>query len=334
MTATKPSSSPIAAWGGVSSLILFFLSLLAVCSIFISVATNEQKLKSRLTTNKDKEDTSSSTLIDAVVRDAVELSESDGVSLNDVVVSVRFFGESLCPFCRKFVTEAWQPVWLDEGLRSAIDYDFIPWGNSYWLTKACRHDDDGNDDNGIKLKYDSKDRACWYKQCIEKKKNNNKDGDDDDDCFSGTPIYQHSTKEGIVDIYESCVKEESGLDNAVSFTYCAEGSIMDNEDLDAEHIMRVCSVSLDGVDSDKIQDCMEQRGRDIEVENAKQTPEHPGVPFVVVDGQPIADPMDVKTEICKSLKSKGATNIPDSCTASSTTSSRRALRDRFHSSRE
>jgi hypothetical protein len=120
-------------------------------------------------------------------------------------------------------------------------------------------------------------------------------------------------KEGIVDIYESCIKEEYGLENAVAFTYCAEGSIMDNDDLDAEHIMRVCSVSLDSVDSDRIQECMETRGHDIEVQNAKQTPDHPGVPYVLVDGQPIDDPFDVKNEICKSLKSKGATDLPDSC---------------------
>lgn len=225
------------------------------------------------------------------------------------VVSVRFYGESQCPYCRRFVTDAWQTVWLDEGLRSSIEYDFVAWGNAYWRTTAC-----GSNAAG---RYSADERACWYKQCIDKafKTNDVVEEDEDDDCFSGDPVYQHSTKEGIVDIYETCVKLEYGVENAVAFTYCAEGSIMDNEDLDAESIMRVCTVSLSpNVDSDKVQDCYRTRGRELEIANAKQTPSHPGVPWVLVDGKAIDDPLSVKEAICTSLKSKGAT-LPESCTA-------------------
>jgi Gamma interferon inducible lysosomal thiol reductase (GILT) len=249
--------------------------------------------------------TSTGTNTAAVVSNIESTSSSDGdASTGAVIVSVKFYGESQCPLCRKFVTEAWQPIWLDEGFRSVIDYDFVAWGNAYWPTKACQSGSS----------YNSKERACWYKQCMEN--NNSGDGDDydDNDCFSGEPIYQHSTKEGIVDIYESCVKEDYGLENAVAFTYCAEGPIMDNDDLDAEHIMRVCTVSLAGVDSDHVEECYKTRGHDIEISNAKQTPSHPGVPYVLVDGEPVDDPMAVKDDICKRLKSKGATSLPDSCT--------------------
>lgn len=119
---------------------------------------------------------------------------------DDSLVSVMFYGESQCPFCRKFV-EVWQTIWTDPGFRKVVDYDFIPWGNAYFATTEC----------GQGPEYNSDERHCWAKKCGGREFRDD-DDDDDDDCFGpGPAIYQHSKKEGEVDIYESCVKKILGL---------------------------------------------------------------------------------------------------------------------------
>ena len=215
-------------------------------------------------------------------------------------VSVRFYGESQCPFCRKFVEEVWSEIWKDADLQSYIDYDFVPWGNAYFATAMCGQGP-----------YDPKERACFYDHCITA------EDPDDKACFGGEPIYQHSEKEGKVDIYETCILHDVGLKEAVDFTYCVEGSIMDDTSLTAQDLLEKCA--SEGVDPSKVQDCLETRGRALEIKNAKKTPVHPGVPYVLVDGESLDDPFQTKAAICEKLKQKGAT--PNAC-ASETVFSR------------
>eukprot|EP00521_Asterionellopsis_glacialis_P001561 CAMPEP_0195259778 /NCGR_PEP_ID=MMETSP0706-20130129/8173_1 /TAXON_ID=33640 /ORGANISM="Asterionellopsis glacialis, Strain CCMP134" /LENGTH=231 /DNA_ID=CAMNT_0040313355 /DNA_START=380 /DNA_END=1076 /DNA_ORIENTATION=- len=201
-------------------------------------------------------------------------------------------------------------VWNDPELRALIDYDYIPWGNSYFPTEDCGGIDDAT--------YDVDVRQCWYQKCITH--------DDDklveEDCFSGEPIYQHSKKEGQIDVYETCVKDIMGIDAAVSFTYCCEGNNMDDENLpSARDLMEKCIATGDGIRSgiadpvDAVQECLDVRGRSIEIHNAKQTPAHPGVPYVVVDGKPLDDPFSVKDAICERLEAKQGSDMkkPKSC---------------------
>jgi len=242
-------------------------------------------------------------------------SKTYATSTLDSKVNVRFYGEAQCPFCRRFVTEVWPNVWNDPELRELIDYDFIPWGNAYFPNAACG----GTDDDAS---YDPNVRQCWYKRCIDTKdtKNPNKiDTKNDEDCFSGEPIYQHSQKEGQIDIYESCVKEILGLDAAVAFTYCCEGPNMDDENLSsAKDLMEKCIAGDDDTATSSsrsgssnvadlvstIQECFDTSGRLIEINNAKQTPAHAGVPYVVVDGIPLDNPFSVKDAICERLDAK------------------------------
>jgi Gamma interferon inducible lysosomal thiol reductase (GILT) len=267
--------------------------------------------------NSDPSTTDHHPAMTATMLDVLLLQRPPSVSVGDVVVSVRFYGESMCPFCRKFVTEAWPAVWNDEGIRPYLDYDMVAWGNAYFATEECGEGP-----------YSPDERACWYKKCIPTapvpspgigRRTRGLRVDHltgtQEECFSGPVVYQHGQKEGIVDIYETCIKEDCGLEDAVTFSYCAEGKIMDNDHLTAQQIMRVCSVSMHSVDSDKVQDCYETRGRELEIANAKITPAHPGVPYVLVDGEPLDNPLEVKKAICDRLKAKGIQDrdFPDSC---------------------
>ena len=217
-----------------------------------------------------------------------------------IQVKVQLYAEALCPFCRQFITQAWQPVWLDvEGLRPHIDFDFVPWGNAYFVTAECGSGP-----------YSSTERACWYKKCMA----TNEREEADADCFTGDAVYQHGPKEGDVDIYESCIKQDFGLEAAMTFTFCAEGKILDNDDILVEQLLNICAIDIPEIRTDMVQMCKQHRGKMLEVQNAKQTPEHPGVPFVLLDGQPVEDPMAIQKEICETLHNKGLKTLPDSCT--------------------
>jgi hypothetical protein len=295
------------------------------------------------TTSDRYQHSNDSTTVANVIRSTTSLLNTSNTNIIDnddndstVIVSVQFYGEAMCPYCRKFVTEAWPTVWDDEGIRPLINYDMIPWGNAYFATTEC----------GVGP-YSSDERACWYNKCISPstttpsassitttKSSNSaaspakmgymeglsvsdskEDEDVDDDCFTGSGVYQHGEKEGIIDIYETCIKDVYSLDDAVTFAYCAEGSIMDNSDLDAYEIMTVCVMSLNTVDSLTVEDCYTSRGRELEIANAKVTPSHPGVPYVLLDGVPLDDPLSIKTAICERLLQRGMkeTDLPDSC---------------------
>ncbi|KAL3944127.1 MAG: hypothetical protein SGBAC_001811 [Bacillariaceae sp.] len=225
-------------------------------------------------------------------------SANDELSSEKPKVSVRFYGEAQCPFCRKFVTEVWKPIWEDLELRDYIDYDFIPWGNAYFATKQCGSGP-----------YNSIERACWYKACI------NEQSDGKKDCFdSETVVYQHGQKEGDVDIYESCMKTLFGLDYAVEFTYCAEGPLMDKKAQDAKTLMKTCAAKvIPKVDFPAIDECFDMQGRKLEIQNARKTPEHPGVPYVLIEGAPIDDIARTEESICKLLKEKGLDPLPKAC---------------------
>eukprot|EP00980_Cylindrotheca_fusiformis_P012416 scaffold3046_cov105-Cylindrotheca_fusiformis.AAC.15 len=222
---------------------------------------------------------------------------SDVTTKDDDKVSIRFYGEALCPYCRRFVTTVWQPIWEDLEFRDYLDYDFIPWGNAYFGTEKCGSGP-----------YSSQERACWYKNCMESQ------SDDESACFGGAGVYQHGPKEGQLDIYESCVKTLFGLDFAVEFTFCAEGPDLDDDSMDAKALMTKCASNvIPKVDLDSIEECSEAQGKDLEILNAKQTPTHPGVPYVVINGNVIEDISETKKIICTTLTEKGIEALPKGC---------------------
>lgn len=232
-------------------------------------------------------DSHSSSAIDSTIIAAVE-KYYDDVHDNDQVISVVFYGESQCPYCRKFVQEAWPTVWNDSELMEYVDYDFVAWGNAYFVTHKC----------STGTTYDPQERACWYQECIETS------SDNDDECFSGKVIYQHSLKEGQVDIYEMCVKLHYGIEAAVDFTYCCEGPNMDDPSLEKAHDLLLECTKATSIDPNVIQDCFATHGHAMEIKAAKATPTHPGVPYVLVDGVALEDPFSIQKTICDKLKQK------------------------------
>jgi hypothetical protein len=78
-------------------------------------------------------------------------------------------------------------------------------------------------------------------------------------------------------------------------------------------LLTICTLSIPSVDSNAVHQCYEQRGKQLEIDNARQTPAHPGVPYVLLDGAPVDDPMEIQSAVCNKLKEKGLNTLPDSC---------------------
>lgn len=205
------------------------------------------------------------------------------IAYGDAKLDVSFYGESKCPYCRQFLM-IWNDLYPD--FKPYVNFHFVPWGNAYFATEMCGFGP-----------YNPQQRDCWYEHCIVKS------NDNEDACFGGATVYQHSIKEGIIDIYETCVMDLISLDEAISFSVCCEGSKMDDDSMTAQELMESCLE--DSTLHDVIHDCYTTDGHVLEVMNAKQTPKHPGVPYVLLDGKPLDNPMAIKDCVCEALKEDG-----------------------------
>uniref|UniRef100_A0A7R9ZKF0 Uncharacterized protein n=1 Tax=Craspedostauros australis TaxID=1486917 RepID=A0A7R9ZKF0_9STRA len=265
---------------------------------------------------------------DTVAHDGSRASSKNARKSNKV--DVIFYGEAECPFCREFVTEIWPKTWNDAEMRSVIKYDFVPWGNAYFATEVC----------GKGPEYSSEERACWFDKCIRTSPNLRGGGSGEElvvaepeleasadadftrnelattsshrqdkrtistsECFKDHAIYQHSAREGRVDIYESCVKEIYNMETAVDFMICCEGKFMDDPEMDAVDLLENCTPNFSI--ADVVEECFALRGKQMEIRNAKATPDHPGVPYVTVNGNALDDARQVKDAICNELKTHG-----------------------------
>jgi hypothetical protein len=224
-------------------------------------------------------------------------------AFTNISIAVNFYGEAQCPYCRRFV-EMWHDEWQNEFI-PYVSFQYVPWGNAYFATEQCGSGP-----------YSSTERACWYDKCIASS------SDNDNECFGGTTIYQHSEKEGMMDVYESCVIELFGPDEGWEFTYCAEvgmgAALLDDDTYSAYDVMAACVYDQKPILVQVIQHCYDTRAHEIEMHNARLTPSHPGVPYVQVDGIALNDPFnDLVQVICDKLGTVG--EFPSICTTTTTT---------------
>lgn len=162
------------------------------------------------------------------------------------------------------------------GVADIMDLKFYPFGNMYYASDACG-----------KGPYDSNERHCWFNRCI-------KSESPPDDCFPADGmIAQHGERERQVNLVEACaVTLYPDWKVHWPFVQCMEqqydmGAVQD------------CAkgTSLDG---GRIVSCATgDAGAKAEEEMGKATPDHPGVPYILVDGQVLDDPKQMLHAICK-----------------------------------
>jgi interferon, gamma-inducible protein 30 len=56
-------------------------------------------------------------------------------------VSVGLYVESLCPYCRRFITDTFAKTLDAAGVKDVIDVAFVPWGNAKLVdgNVTCQH---------------------------------------------------------------------------------------------------------------------------------------------------------------------------------------------------
>lgn len=172
------------------------------------------------------------------------------------------------------------------GVGDIVDFAFHPWGNAYYATKRC----------GVGP-YDADQRRCWFKTCLNSTS-------PPADCF-GNIVAQHGEEEKFVNIVQACaIKHYPESATYWPFIQCTEGNYQSGAKglkacatktgLDF-HALRICAAGDEGAEAAEIQ--------------AKATPDHPGVPYILVNGHPIDDTKNLLKAVCDAY----AGDPPEGC---------------------
>lgn len=162
------------------------------------------------------------------------------------------------------------------GIQEIIDLSVYPFGNSYFSTDACG-----------KGPYSPDERHCWSKRCVE-----GVGVSVPADCFTGNIVAQHGETEEAINIIEACaIKLNPSWKTHWPFFQCME------EKYDV-HAVEVCA-SRASIDSKTISECANgPQGKAAEVAIAKATPDHPGVPYILINGKVLDNPSTLLKAIC------------------------------------
>lgn len=174
-----------------------------------------------------------------------------------------------------------------EGVAAIVDFQHHPFGNAYFPTKEC---------GGTVGSYDSDVRHCWAKACIGV-------ASPPTDCFSATvPVSQHGEKEYAVNKYQACAQAVTAGEPITKrywpFVVCMEAAY---EDKLAAKAAKECAGSS-SIEYTDLQTCFSgAQGDAAVVAQAKATIDHPGTPFISVDGASVMEDGVLKA-VCAAYK--------------------------------
>merc|ERR1712232_1239490 len=88
-----------------------------------------------------------------------------------------------------------------------INFKFVPFGNSFWVTEKC-----GGSVNGMKFAsyfpgYNATQRSCWDQNCGQPAADAGKSSQG---CFDGALVCQHGVTDGMVTTSWNCAKDMAG----------------------------------------------------------------------------------------------------------------------------
>lgn len=186
-------------------------------------------------------------------------------------VEVKFYGESGCPYCRNFISGPLRSTLAAPGLSDIMNFEYIPWGNAYYVTSECKGAG----------QYNSTVRACYNQLCGSGATSK------PSDCFTGQLLCQHGESECIGNKYLACAKNVTGsiVPKYMPFVYCLEEKYQPSfAEKDWAAIVETCSVQ-GGLEYKQVAACYSNRGMEVINIEAALTPAHPGVPYIVIDGK-------------------------------------------------
>jgi len=201
------------------------------------------------------------------------------------------------------------------GVAAIVNLKFVPFGNSYFATDECGGGP-----------YDSTTRHCWAKRCVA-------DAAPPPDCFGhGKPlasviVTQHGFAEYQVNRYEACAWQrasERGIGNWATrfwpYVVCLEEAFEKlgrNASTAELHGASTACALVSGLAG--VEECFTGAEGDVLVrQRAAETVDHPGTPWITVNGRP-TDPMNVQAAVCAAYqgpkKPAGCTQVPSSLAA-------------------
>lgn len=140
-----------------------------------------------------------------------------------------------------------------------------------------------------------------------------------------------------MNLYETCISTQIYNDtmSAIEFSYRVEKQWWsDKSAMDAKKLMHAVvteQMHEQGQDTSaiaaviqKVEDCYQANALTLDssaaagstnliVQNAKKTPPHPGVPYVMVDGKQVADITKLAAAVCDACKARKTLKCPSDC---------------------
>ncbi|CAJ1340131.1 unnamed protein product [Effrenium voratum] len=216
-------------------------------------------------------------------------------AIDPVVVSL--FGESGCPDTTAFIFGPLQAAEKALGTGSDVfRLEWTPFGNAYYITKECGGvPAPPGCSSSSTCRYSSQVRDCYFKRC-------GLGGAGAPDCYSPGPLHcQHGAAECFANRLEACatVKEPS---SSWMVSRCIEEAFYKGELRNGQSSDHVTAVAVRCGFSASLQQWCTSNGDGALAAMAKMTPPHPGVPYVLVNGEVLADLNSLLEKICEAYE--------------------------------
>jgi len=216
------------------------------------------------------------------------------------LVKVVIMTESLCPDCINFASTDLKETLGAEGVYERLSVQYLAWGNAYTETTSselCPSPTPG--------KYNSDVRKCWASRCVR-----NAAPDLFAECFNTSfkdhITCQHGEEENFGNLIESCAvyisrNTTTGMMSrtGANFIECFLGEHHGQKDSTL-----ICAKSA-GIDYDQIMSCVNSDfGYSLLSDEAVETNDygtHPGVPYVLINLQPLPDDKSLLKGVCEQM---------------------------------
>lgn len=213
------------------------------------------------------------------------------------VVTVSLFGESGCPDTTGFIFGPLLQV--EEAVGEILRVNWTPFGNAYYITKECGGvPAPAGCSTSSTCRYDSTVRDCYFQHCglgghprLA-------------DCYGPGVVHcQHGAAECFANRVEACVKVRDPA-GSWPIAQCIEKAFYDgtlrNGHSSNEEVTKVAQSC--GAPEEALS-CATGPAGDAAVEQmAKETPPHPGVPYILVNGVVLENEKQLLQAVCKAYQ--------------------------------
>mmetsp|Transcript_42406 Transcript_42406/g.83317 ORF Transcript_42406/g.83317 Transcript_42406/m.83317 type:complete len:283 (+) Transcript_42406:44-892(+) len=208
-------------------------------------------------------------------------------------VSLRVYSEAGCPNCQRLVAGDLNRTLSAAGILDILDFDFIAFGNAYYLQEECPGYPNYSRTAGV---------ACYQKKCSV--------DDAPAACTAGPVVCQHGAAECAANVLQNCVAAVYP-DPAVyaPFNYCYEAAYAGGV-----RAAEACAAHCDAMRWEDVAACLGDADRvdALTAAAARDTVRQliPGTPTVVLDGVALSDTAALLEQVCGAYSGDAPVGCP------------------------